>query len=77
MLKEHYEGDLMNHADKFKALCQKMKSGAATADEILSAYLKQLYDIHGSYEAAARAAGLDRRTVKKKITDLANTPSDK
>jgi DNA-binding NtrC family response regulator len=77
MLKEHYEGDLMNHADKFEALCQKMKSGAATADEILSAYLKQLYDIHGSYEAAARAAGLDRRTVKKKITDLANTPSDK
>lgn len=69
LLKEDYEGDRLGEQDPFDALCQKMQAGAATADEILSAYLKRLYGLHGSYEAAARTAGLDRRTVKKKITD--------
>ena len=69
LLKEDYEGDLMGRVSAFDAICQKMQTGSATADEVLGVYLKRLYDLHGTYEAAARAAGLDRRTVKKKITD--------
>lgn len=53
-------------------LCEKMKAGTATADEVLGAYLKRLYEVHGTYEATAKAAALDRRTVKKKITDSSN-----
>ncbi len=72
MLKENYEGDRLGSADPFEALCHKMQIGTATADEILAAYLNRLYTLHGSYEAAARVAGLDRRTVKKKITDFSD-----
>ena len=69
LLKEDYEGNLMSRLSSFEALCQKMQTGTATADEVLGAYLKRLFDIHGTYEAVARVAGLDRRTVKKKVLE--------
>ena len=69
LLKEDYEGNLTERLSQFDALCQKMKTGSASADEVLGAYLKRLYDIHGTYEAVAGVAGLDRRTVKKKILE--------
>jgi DNA-binding NtrC family response regulator len=72
LLKEDYEGDMMHRAAPFDMLCEKMKAGTATADEVLGAYLKRLYEVHGTYEATAKAAALDRRTVKKKITDSSN-----
>jgi len=69
LLKEDYEGDKMRRMEPIDALCEKMKAGTATADDVLGAYLKRLYDMHGTYEATAKAAALDRRTVKKKIID--------
>jgi transcriptional regulator of acetoin/glycerol metabolism len=69
LLKEDYEGDRLEQADGLDALYQKMQIGSASAENVLSAYLKHLYTLHGTYEATARAAGLDRRTVKKKITE--------
>ncbi len=68
LLKEDYEGDRLQQNTPLETLMQKMKTGSAQADEVLSTYLKHLYALHGTYEAAARAAALDRRTVKKKIT---------
>jgi len=69
LLKDDYEGDRLEQTNHFDALYQKMKIGSATADEVVTDYLKRLYAIYGTYEATARAAGLDRRTVKKKISE--------
>lgn len=69
LLKEDYEGNLTERLSQFDALCKKMQTGNATADEVLGGYLKHLYTLHGNYEAVAQIADLDRRTVKKKITE--------
>ncbi|OXU14483.1 sigma 54-interacting transcriptional regulator [Sedimentisphaera salicampi] len=42
-------------------------SSRPTAAKLLSDYCKMLYEEYGSYEQAARTAGLDRRTAKKYI----------
>jgi transcriptional regulator with GAF, ATPase, and Fis domain len=39
----------------------------ASADEMLARYCARLYERHGSYEAVAAIARLDRRTVKKHV----------
>jgi len=41
--------------------------GEASADDLLREYVTRVYARAGSYEAAARTLGLDRRTVKAKI----------
>lgn len=43
-------------------------SGRLTADELLSRYCALVYKQAGSYEEAARRLGLDRRTVKSRVT---------
>ncbi len=42
-------------------------SGQASADDLLREYVTRVYASQGSYEAAARSLGLDRRTVKAKV----------
>lgn len=39
-----------------------------TADELLDAYCQLAYRLEGGYEPAARAIGLDRRTIKARVT---------
>lgn len=48
-------------------LSQDMLAGAVSADQLLGRYCTLVYAKAGSYEAAARQLGLDRRTVKAKI----------
>jgi transcriptional regulator of acetoin/glycerol metabolism len=40
-----------------------------TADELLTRYCTLVYSRSGSYEAAAKLLGLDRRTVKAKVDE--------
>ncbi len=42
-----------------------------SADDLLRAYCKMLYEKYGSYEAVGRRAQLDRRTVKKHLNQQA------
>jgi transcriptional regulator with PAS, ATPase and Fis domain len=51
-----------------EAFAARFTAGELTADELLSHYAARVYGITGSYEAAARRLGLDRRTVKSKIS---------
>jgi DNA-binding NtrC family response regulator len=48
-------------------LAALIRSGALSAEELLSRYCTHVYAQLGSYEAAARRLGLDRRTVKAKL----------
>ncbi len=41
-----------------------------TADELLSRYCTLVYRQTGSYEETARRLGIDRRTVKSKVSTL-------
>ena len=44
--------------------------GEITAQRLLALYCKMLYNKLGTYEAVARVADLDRRTVRKHIAQL-------
>jgi len=44
-----------------------IEEGRLTAQEVLAAYCRMLYQRHGTYENVARIIGLDRRTVKKYV----------
>jgi transcriptional regulator with AAA-type ATPase domain len=48
-------------------LAQQIAAGALSADELLQRYCVIVYRLSGSYEAAARRLGLDRRTVKARV----------
>jgi transcriptional regulator with PAS, ATPase and Fis domain len=54
-------------ADGAPALARQIESGALTAEDLLQRYCAIVYRISGSYEAAARRLGLDRRTVKARV----------
>ncbi len=55
-----------------------IRRGEHTAEELLAGYCTLVYSIVGSYEGAARALGIDRRTVKAKLDNalLARLRSD-
>jgi transcriptional regulator with AAA-type ATPase domain len=48
-------------------LAELLRTGSLSADELLRRYCTQVYAQTGSYEAAARRLGLDRRTVKARV----------
>ena len=48
-------------------LAELVRTGSLSADELLRRYCTQVYAQTGSYQAAARRLGLDRRTVKAKV----------
>jgi transcriptional regulator with GAF, ATPase, and Fis domain len=50
-----------------RALADAVARAELTADELLSRYCTLVYAREGSFEAAARRLGLDRRTVKAKL----------
>jgi transcriptional regulator with AAA-type ATPase domain len=50
-------------------LAQDLQDGNMTADELLRRYCALVYSRTGSYEETARRLGLDRRTVKSKISN--------
>ncbi|MCI0499950.1 MAG: sigma 54-interacting transcriptional regulator [Planctomycetales bacterium] len=68
ILKRHYEGHVsMDAAEEPDALTADIKRGALSADQVLDAYCRMLYQRLGTYEETARITGLDRRTVKKRV----------
>jgi DNA-binding NtrC family response regulator len=51
-------------------LAAAMAAGTLTADELLGRYCTLVYARTGSYQETARRLGLDRRTVKSKVTTI-------
>ena len=54
-------------SDPLAGWIHSTRRGEHTAEELLTGYCTLVYSIVGSYEGAARALGLDRRTVKAKL----------
>jgi transcriptional regulator with AAA-type ATPase domain len=55
-------------SDPIKHLAEDIRGSQLTADELVRRYCQIVYRQTGSYEATARRLGLDRRTVKAKVT---------
>lgn len=72
LLKRDYGGD---RGETPTDLCAQLNAGITggtlNARQLLSGYCFLLYQRHGTYEDVARRTGLDRRTVKKHVTDWA------
>jgi transcriptional regulator with AAA-type ATPase domain len=56
------------------SLAQLIEAGSLSADELLTRYCTIVYRTSGSYEAAARRLGLDRRTVKARVVAASRGP---
>lgn len=69
LINQHYETEPLPAARKLDSrLQQSIVNGDINAQDLLSGYCYMLYMRHGTYEAVARKTQLDRRTVKKYIT---------
>jgi len=55
-------------ADGLEALLASVRSGDLTADALLTAYCRHVHAQVGTYEGTARRLGLDRRTIKSRVT---------
>jgi two-component system, NtrC family, response regulator HydG len=70
LLNRHYKGDLLAmEPDLEENFVQKIQMGKIEAKELLSEYCNFLYQRFQNYEEVARRTQLDRRTVKKYITN--------
>jgi transcriptional regulator with AAA-type ATPase domain len=55
-------------ADPDAELSAALREGRLSADELLRRYVAAVYELTGSYEETGRRLGLDRRTVKAKLS---------
>ncbi len=69
IVKRTYEGQSIQNRDLKDRLCAGIETGSLTADELLNHYCQMLHQQHGTYEEVARRTALDRRTVKKRVTE--------
>jgi transcriptional regulator with AAA-type ATPase domain len=71
IVRQHYEPRCAlkksGSSDARERMAADFLAGTLTADELLSRYCTLMYSKTGSYEQAAQALKLDRRTVKSKI----------
>lgn len=62
-----YTGQTPRQARGVAGMQARIEAGDYDAQSLLSDYCTHIYEIHGTYEAVAKIAGLDRRTVRKYI----------
>ena len=66
---EYHPARSVETIDADKAWLSDAERGTLSADELLTHYCRWVYRQVGTYEKTAERVGLDRRTVKRKITD--------
>ena len=67
LIRGRYEPRLEGRNEPPGDLVADMLACRLTADDLVAAYLRMIYDRTGSYVETGRIAGLDRRTVKAKL----------
>ena len=69
LLTRRYETDRPTSARSVRdELVAGIERGSLDADALLSAYCALLHQRHGTFEEVARRANLDRRTVKRYLS---------
>jgi DNA-binding NtrC family response regulator len=68
ILTGHYQG--VEYEGSNNNYVNQVAQGELSTHELLNGYYKRLYRQLGSYEAVAKRAGVDRRTVRKYIDDV-------
>jgi transcriptional regulator with AAA-type ATPase domain len=67
LIRGHYRAPEIPLQTGDDELAELLRRGSLSAEELLRRYCTQVYAQTGSYEAAARRLGLDRRTVKARV----------
>ncbi len=68
MIRGEYRPDQLAREESAAAASSALQgTDDLTADELLRIHCTRVYHRHGSYEAAARALDLDRRTVRARV----------
>jgi hypothetical protein len=67
LIRGHYSPADLRPRDAVDDLAEILRSGTLTAEDLLRYYCTYVYARTGSFEAAGRRLGVDRRTVKAKI----------
>jgi transcriptional regulator with AAA-type ATPase domain len=74
LIRKEYHPAAAGSSSEAGRLAEDMRAGRITADELLRRYCSLVYSQTRNYEETARRLGLDRRTVKSKVT--AGSPND-
>ncbi len=69
LIRKEYQPEATHRVGVREELRQAFLAGEGTADRMLRDYCTLVYARMGSFEAAARSLGLDRRTVKAKLDE--------
>jgi transcriptional regulator with PAS, ATPase and Fis domain len=69
LIRHEYHPPAQAPAGAAEQLASAVESGSLTAEQLVRRYCKIVYARTRNYEETARRLGLDRRTVKSKVTD--------
>jgi DNA-binding NtrC family response regulator len=72
MIRREYRPPAAPRVNEADRLAGDLQAGALTAEELVRRYCSLVYSQTRNYEETARRLGLDRRTVKAKVTARAN-----
>jgi transcriptional regulator of acetoin/glycerol metabolism len=67
VIRDRYHPEQRVEGDGDASFLESVAAGTLNADDLLAGYVERVYRSVGSYQAAARQLGLDRRTVKAKV----------
>ena len=71
LVRREYRPPAAPRASAAESLADDLQAGSLTAEELLRRYCALVYGQTRNYEETARRLGIDRRTVKSKVTALA------
>ena len=72
LVRRGYQPPELSHGDKQSGQFTKIRDGLMTEEELLNFYTTLVYQKVGTYESAARSLGIDRRTVKSRVSGQRN-----
>ena len=70
LVRRNYQPPELSPGDDQSPDLTRIRNGVMTEQELLNFYTRLVYQKAGTYESAARSLGIDRRTVKSRVSGL-------